>query len=203
MHVRFTLLPGDPAQLGNAIRFYEDEGRPQIEGELGSLGLCLFENAELGVAAVETWWVSGDAMRATEKTEDPMRARAAKMAVATTSVERFQIGIYLRAARPHPGAGLRLTRMDTEPARLDAAVTAYQDTAVPWLTDTDGFCETMLYVDRRTGRAISETVWRDSNALAASRSASAAMRVETVAATDSVVRAVEEYQLVSTSVRRG
>ncbi|MCW2566415.1 MAG: hypothetical protein JWN54_512 [Mycobacterium sp.] len=203
MHVRFTLLPGDPAQLGNAIRFYEEEVRPQLEGEAGSLGLSLFENAELGVAAVETWWVSGDAMRETEKTEAPMRTKAARMAVATTSVERFQVGSYLRAARPHPGAGLRLTRLDTDPARLDAAVTAYQDTAVPWLTDTDGFCETMLYVDRRTGRAISETVWRDSNALAASRSASAAIRVETVEATDTVVRAVEEYRLVSTSLRRG
>jgi hypothetical protein len=203
VHVRFTLLAGDPAQLGNAIRYYEDEGRPQIEGEAGSLGLSLFENAELGVAGMETWWMSGDEMRGTEKTEDPLRAKAAKMAVATTSVERFDIGIYLRSARPHPGGGLRLTRLDTDPARVDAAVSAYQDTAVPWLTETDGFCETMLYVDRRTGRAISETVWRDANALAASRSASAAIRVEIVAVTDSVVRAVEEYRVVSTTVRRG
>jgi hypothetical protein len=203
VHCRFTLLPGDPARLGNALRYYEAEGRPQIEGEPGNLGMSLFENAEIGVAAIETWWVSGDAMRDTERAEDPMRTAAAKLAVGTTSVERFEIGIYVRTARPHPGAGLRLTRLDTDPGRVDAAVTAYHDTAIPWLAETDGFCEAMLYVDRKTGKAISETVWRDTNALASSRSASAAIRVETVAATDSFVRALEEYRLLSTSVRRG
>jgi uncharacterized iron-regulated membrane protein len=203
VHVRFTLMPGDPARLGNALGLYEEEGRPQLESEVGSLGLSLSENAELGVAVIETWWVSGDAMRATERTEDPIRMRAAKTAVATTSVERFEIGTYARTARPHPGAGVRLVRLDTDPARVDHAVTAYQDTAVPWFTETDGFCEAMLYVDRRTGRSVSETVWRDANALAASRSASAAIRVETVTATGSAVRAVEEYRLLSTSVRRG
>jgi hypothetical protein len=203
VHVRFTLMPGDPAQLGNAIRHYEEEGRPELAGETGSLGLSLSENAELGVAVIETWWVSGDAMRESEKTEAPIRAKAAKAAVATTSVERYQVGGYVRAVRPHPGAGLRLTRLDTDPARTDAAVAAWQDTAVPWLAETDGFCEAMLYVDRRTGRSISETVWRDANALAASRGAAAAIRVETVAATESAVRTVEEYRVLSTSIHKG
>jgi hypothetical protein len=196
-------MPGDPAHLADAIRHYDEEGRPQLEGEVGSLGMSLYENAELGVAVIETWWVSGDAMRETEKNEDPIRAKAAKIAVATMSVERYQIGIYTRATRPHPGAGLRLTRLETDPAGVADAVTAYEDTAIPWLTESDGFCEAMLYVDRRNGRSISETVWRDANALAASRSASAAIRLETVAATDTVVRAVEEYRMVSSSVRNG
>ena len=57
-------------------------------------------------------------------------------------------------------------------------------------------------MDERTGHSISETVWRDEQALAGSRSVAAAIRVETVASTDGVVRAVEEYGLVSTSARK-
>ena len=41
----------------------------------------------------------------------------------------------------------------------------------------------------------------DPTALAASRSAAAAIRVDAVAATGSAIRAVEEYQLAFTSVR--
>jgi hypothetical protein len=146
--------------------------------------------------------VSGDALRESERTVGSIREQAAKLALATASVERYQVGLFVRAARPHPGGGVRLTRLDTEPGRVDDAVAAFEDVAVPWLTETDGFCEAMLFVDRRTGRSIGETLWRDANALATSRGASAAIRLDTVAASESIVRAVEEYRLVFTSLRR-
>jgi hypothetical protein len=92
--------------------------------------------------------------------------------------------------------------MEVEPSRVDDAIEAYGDTTVPWLADTAGFCSALLLIDERTGQTISETVWRDEHALAASRSAAAAIRVDTVAATDGAVRAVEEYGLVATSARK-
>ena len=74
--------------------------------------------------------------------------------------------------------------MDIEPSRIEDAIEAYGDTAVPWLADNAGFCSALLLVDERTGHAISETVWQNVEALAASRSVAAAIRVETVEATD-------------------
>jgi hypothetical protein len=100
------------------------------------------------------------------------------------------------------GAGLRLTRMDFEPAAVEDSVEVYGDTAVPWLAETDGFCRTLLLVDDRTGHAISETVWQNKEVLAATRSVAAAVRAETVASTGCVIRAVEEYGLVANSARR-
>jgi hypothetical protein len=73
---------------------------------------------------------------------------------------------------------------------------------VPWLAEGEGFWAALLLIDRNTGRSVSETVWRDGEALAASRSAAAAVRVDTVASMGCVVRAVEEYTLVSSSARR-
>ena len=200
MQVSFTVMPADPIRLPEALRFLTEEGRPQVEGESGSLGMSLHENADLGIAVVESFWASAAEACDAERVVAPIRGEAARHAGATVSVERFEVATLVRSVRPHPGAGLRLTRFDTDPAGLDAAVAAYADTAVPWLAEVDGFCAALLYVDRDSGRSIGETVWRDANALAASRSAAAAIRATTVRAAGSVVRVVEEYRLVWTSL---
>jgi hypothetical protein len=49
---------------------------------------------------------------------------------------------------------------------------------------------------------ISESIWRNPQALAASRSAAATVRVEMVASTGCVIRAVDEYGLVFSSARK-
>jgi hypothetical protein len=121
--------------------------------------------------------------------------------VATVSVERHEVASSTRITRPPPGAGVRLTRVDVDPAKVPFAIAAFEDTAVPWLTETDGFCQALALVHRRSGRGIVETVWRDAAALAASRSAAAAIRADAIAATDSVIRALEEFRLEYTSVR--
>jgi hypothetical protein len=102
-------------------------------------------------------------------------------------------------ARAEPGAGVCLTRLEFDPTRLDDVVGAYEDAALPWLAEADGFCSHLLFVHRRTGQAVDETVWRDAGAMAASRSAAAAIRVDAVAASDAVVRSLVEYRLAFTS----
>ena len=202
MHMRFNLITADPQKLGDSVKFIDAEVRPQVESQPGSLGTALYTNPEPGLAILESFWVSGDAMRASEHHLGPTRRAAMERATGTVSVERYQVPVFEREAPVRDGAGLRLTRMDFEPAAVEEAVEAFGDTAIPWLADTDGFCSTLLMVDGRTGHAISETLWRNSETMAATRSVAAAVRVETVAATGCVIRAVEEYGLVSTSARK-
>jgi hypothetical protein len=200
VHVGLNLLAGDPARLGDAVHFLEHDARPTVEGEDGNLGMTLSENAELGVAIVEFFWESGDAMRGALGVLGLIVREAARLAVATQAAEAFQVGTFVRAGRPHPGGGVRLTRFDTDPARVEDAIAAYEHTAVPWLTECDGFRSAMLYVDRCTGRSVGESMWRDTNALAASRSSAAVTRRDTLAASAGEIRAVEEYRLVFSSV---
>ena len=202
MHMRFNLITADPQKLGDSIKFIEAEVRPQVDNQPGSLGTALYTNPEPGLAILESYWASDNAMAASEHHLGPTRRAAMERAAGTVSVERYQVPVFELDAPVHGGAGLRLTRMDFEPAAVEDAVEAYGDTAVPWLADTEGFCSTLLMVDDQTGHAISETLWRNSEALAATRSVAAAVRVETVAATGCVIRAVEEYGLVSTSARK-
>jgi quinol monooxygenase YgiN len=201
VQVSFTVIPGDPVRLGEAIRFLLEDARPDVESEPGSQGITVGENADLGVAVVKVYWASAAELCAAEKVAAPIRQEAALRAGGTASVEVFEVAALSRAVRPHPGAGIRLTRLATEPARLDAAITTYADLTVPWLAETEGFCATLLYVDRSSGQTVVESIWRDANALAASRSAAAAIRVAAVAATGGAVRAVEEYRLVASSLR--
>jgi hypothetical protein len=91
--------------------------------------------------------------------------------------------------------------MDIDPANAEEAAEVYGATAVPSRAETDGFCAALLFLDRRTGHSIGETIWLNPQRLAASRSAAAAVRVETVALTGCVIRAVEEYGLVFSSAR--
>jgi hypothetical protein len=98
--------------------------------------------------------------------------------------------------KPAVGAGMRFTRADVDLAKFDAAIAAYEDSAVPRLTETTGFCAARLYIDRRTGRSLTEGLWTDRAALAKNRAVAATIRTDTVAATGAAIRAVEEYQVV-------
>jgi len=200
--MRFNLITADPQKLGDSIKFIEAEVRPQVDSQPGSLGTALYTNPEPGLAILESYWASDDAMRASEHHLGPTRRTAMERAAGTVSVERYQVPVFELEAPVRGGAGLCLTRMEFEPVAVEGAVEAYGDTAVPWLADTEGFCSTLLLVDDQSGHAISETVWRNSEALAATRSVAAAVRARTVAATGCVIRAVEEYGLVSTSARK-
>ena len=202
LHMRFNLITADPQKLGDSIKFIESEVRPQVESQPGSLGTTVYADPDAGLAILESFWASDNAMAASEHQVSPGRRQAVERAAGTVSVERYQVPVFELEAPVRSGAGLRLTRMDIAPAAVEDAVEAYGDTAVPWLAETEGFCRTLLLVDESTGHAISETLWQNKEVLAATRSVAAAVRVETVASTGCVIRAVEEYGLVANSARR-
>jgi len=202
LHVRLNLITADPIRLGDSVKFVENEVRPVVESQPGNLGMAMKLNPDIGVAILESFWVSGDALRASERMAAPNRAAAVRRASGTVTVERYSVPVFEREAPLRSGEGVRVTRLDVQPGAVEDTVAAFGDVTVPWLADTEGFCSTLLFIDRTSGRSVVETVWRDREALAASRSAAAAIRVNTVRATNGVIRSVEEYQLVFSSARK-
>jgi len=202
LHVRLNLITADPLVLGESIKYAEGEVRPVVESQPGSLGLSLLASSKLGVAILESFWASEDALRDSEPAEAPARSEMVRRARGTVAVERYRIPVFEREAPLRGGEGVRLTRMEVEPSAMDDAIEVYGDTAVPLLAETAGFHSALLFADRASGHLISETVWRDPQALAASRSAAAVVRAEAVSATNCVIRAVEEYLQVFSSARK-
>jgi heme-degrading monooxygenase HmoA len=201
-HAELNLITMDPARLGESVSYIETRLRPVIESQPGNLGVSLHKSSQLGVAVLESFWASGDAMRAGERTVAPGRDEAVRRAGGTLAVERYAVPVFEQEGPVRADAGVRLTRMDVEPTAVDDAIEVFGDTAVPWLAETDG-CRSLLYlVDPQSGHTISETIWKNADAMAGSRSAAAAARVEAVTSAGCVVRGVEEYTVAFSSARK-
>ena len=204
LQARFHLITADPLRLADVLKFIEAKVRPETENRQGSLGMSLYANPELGVAVLESFWATHEVLLLNENRGLPDIGDALRHAAGTLCVERYRVPVF-EWDWEGPlglGAGLRLTWMDIEPSRVEDAVEAYGDTAVPGLAETEGFCGSLLLTGRGTGHLISESIWRNPQALAASRSAAAAVRVDMVASTGCVIRAVDEYGLVFSSARK-
>ena len=118
--------------------------------------------------------------------------------------ERYAVLVFEHEAPLRGGQGVRVTTTTVKPSLLSSvedAVAWYGDTAVPLLADASGFCAALLYAHRASGRLISETVWQDPRALAASRSMATAGEAAAVAELNGVIGASGEYQLVFSSAR--
>jgi len=201
-HAELNLITMDPARLNESVNYIETELRPVVESQPGNLGMSLHTNSDLGVAVLEAFWVSGDALRAGEPLVAPSRDGAVRRVTGTLTVERYAVPVFEREGPVPADACVRLTRMDVEPTGVDDAIEVFGDTAVPWLAETAG-CRCILYlVDRHSGCTISESIWKDTEAMARSRSAAAAARVEAVVSAGCVVRAVEEYTVAFSSARK-
>ena len=203
MRARVNLITADPDRMVDTIGYIKTSVRPAVDSVDGSLGLSLYANAEIGVAVLESFWASREALIHSEQMAAPRRTDVVRRAVGTVSVERYRVPVYEREAPLDTAAGLRLTRMDMDPPRIEDTVECFGATVGPRMADAGGFCGALLLVDRDTGRSISETMWASRKALAASRGEAAAVRVETVQSTGARIRAVEEYDLVFSTARIG
>ncbi len=86
------------------------------------------------------------------------RGELARRVERPVRAEDYQVAIFEREGPP--GEAVRLTRMEVKSAGVADVVDVYGDTAVPWLADTPGFRETLLFADPADGQLISQTGWR-------------------------------------------
>lgn len=204
LHVEVSRITGDPRQLVDAVSYLRSEARPVMERQPGSLGTSLLLDPEAGAMRFESFWASSGALLASEDVIAASVREAARRTGGTVSRERYPVLVFEREAPWRGGQGVRVTPMTVEPSVLSStedAVAWYGDTAVPVLADTSGFCAALLYADRASGHLISETVWRDTHALAASRSTATAGEAAAAEALNGVISASGEYQLVFSSAR--
>ena len=202
LHVELNLITADPDEMRELIRRIESEVRPVAEGQHGSLGLSLHEDRGSDVALLEAFWASGEALHAGAGMVEPGLRELARRARGKVITERYEVPVFEVEGPLGFAEGMRLTRMKVEPSQAEDAIEWFGDTAVPWLSDTGGFCGALLYVDWASGQLVSETVWRDAQALAASRNTAEAIRIAAVEATGCIIGSEGEYRLVFSSARQ-
>jgi hypothetical protein len=210
LHVEVSRIAGDRLWLSDAIRYVTSEARPAVERQPGSLGTSLLVDPEEGALGFESFWASHGALTASENVVGASVREAAQRAQGAVTGERYQVLVFERGAQLGGGQGVPVKAEDaiapigaksSRRSNIEDAVAWYADTAVPLLADTSGFCAALLYADWAAGRLISETIWQDPDALAASRSSATAGEAAAVEAINGVLGAATEYQLVFSSAR--
>ena len=194
MYARLTLHTADPERLGEVISHYEHDVSMDFEHQPGSRGMSVLVNDDLGVAIVEAFWATEDAMRANDANFGRPVHDAAFFG-ATVSIDHYEVAKFVHVAPAHPGAAVRLTRLESDPSSIDDIHAAYDDLALAPLATSDGFSSAALLVDRKSGRAIVETTWRDTQALVAARALAAARCLDAVKGGNVTVRGIERYRL--------
>ena len=201
LHVRLSQITPGTLALDGCIKYIEDEVRPAMDSQPGSLGLSLLAIPEPGVAILESFWVSQLALQASENTDAILRGELARQASGPVTVEDYEVVVFEREARLRGGQAVRLTRVEVKPSGVDDVIDVVGDTVVSSLAETPGFCSALLFADPASGRLISETVWQDAQTQAAAPSVAAIIRANVLDEDNCEIRAVEDYMLVYSSVR--
>jgi hypothetical protein len=199
VYARLTLHTADPDRLGEVISHYEHEVRMDFVYQPGSRGMSVLVNDDLGVALVEAYWATEDAMLANDASFVRPVHDAAFFG-ATVSIEHYEVAKFVHVAPAHTGATVSLTRLDSEPTSFDDVRAAYDDLGIEQLAASEGFCTAVLLTDRQSGKGAVETTWRDAQALIAARGPAAARRLDAVKGGNVTVRGIEQYRLYFRSV---
>ena len=99
MRARVNLITADPDRMADTIGYIKTSVRPAIDSMDGSLGLSLYANAEIGVAVLESFWASREALIRSEQMAAPRRTDVVRRAVGTVSVERYRVPVGDGASR--------------------------------------------------------------------------------------------------------
>jgi len=199
LHARLNLITSDSRDLLPFLTYIDDEVRPVLESQRGNLGLSLL--ASPGAAVLESFWVSHDALQASEHASMQLRDDLERRAQVPVSVEQYQVSVFERGEPVFPGQAARLTRIQVTPSAVPDVAEVFGDTSVPWLAETPGFCGALLLAEPASGRLISQTVWRDQQAREASPSTAAVIQADLLDSAHCVIGAVEDYGVVFSSAR--
>jgi len=201
MFVRTVYATGDPAQIDTALRALNTQGRELLEDRPGYRGAGIFVDRELGKVLAVSWWASEEARRNSDEVLRERRASLLEPFAATTAVDNYEAVVFHSVRQPLAGGGLRITRLEFDPADADLLADTFRATVVPKLETLPGLARTSLLVDRERGRALVGALFTDRESLVASRGAQAAARHEGAAKAHVTVVGLEEFEVVFTDVR--
>jgi hypothetical protein len=157
---------------------------------------------EGGIAIVDSFWATHDSFWLSAEIDALVRGELARRVKRPVTAEDYEVPVFEREAPLGIGEAVRLMRVEVKPPGVPDVIEVYGDTAVPQLADTPGFRGALLFAAPARGQLISQTVWRDLAARAASPGLAEMLRSEVLAEEGREIRAVEDYSLIFNSARK-
>lgn len=196
MFVRSIYATGDPAKIDTAIRALNSEGRDLLEERPGYHGAGVFVDRELGKLLAVSWWESEDSRH---NSDEVMRGRRGALLgpfAGTLAVENAEVVVFHQVGQPRVGGGLRIVRLEFDPADVDLLTDTFRASVMPRLETMAGLARTALFVDPDRGRGLVWALFADRESLAASRAVQAAAWHEGAAKAHVTVTGLEEFEVI-------
>ena len=180
MFLRATRIQTPPDKIGAAIDNFETNIVKNLRSAPGNQGVGLLIDRHSGAGLAISYWESTKALAASEQTGSQSRTQATKNVPGTqiVNVERAELMIMDRAGAPKQGTFTRLTTVNCDPEKLDAAIVQLRNHVLPVLKAQKGYRATVAAVDRQSGRLSAATTWDSKVDLDASESTIAGPRAE-------------------------
>ncbi|NUR61787.1 MAG: hypothetical protein HOV87_24470 [Catenulispora sp.] len=201
MFVRTLYITADPAEVGEALDVITKAVPGMFADQAGFQGFGLFADRTLGKILTGSWWESEQARK---DSDDKLRDRRKEMLapfVSTVAAADLEAVAYSRPASASSG-GFRLQRMVFDPAQADRIITTFKELGLPRLSAIEGFRGASMLMDRARGMASVGVIYRDMEALAASRAEQAAVRQTAFSQLEGVAQlvALEELEVVELDI---
>ncbi|WP_330308654.1 MULTISPECIES: hypothetical protein [unclassified Streptomyces] len=203
MFVRTVYATGDPAKIDTAIKSLNTQGRDLLENRPGYRGSGVFVDRVLGKIFAVSWWESEEARQNSDEVLRERRASLLEPFAATLAVENYEAVVFHPVRQPQAAGGLRISRLEFDPADADLLADTFRVSVVPRLEGLPGLARASLLVDRERGRGLVGTLFIDRESLAASRGVQSAARHEGAAKAHVTVTGLEEFEVVFADVRGG
>jgi hypothetical protein len=180
MFLRATRVQTPPDKVGAAIDNFETNIVKGLRSAPGNQGAVLLVDRQSGSALGITYWESAKALAASEQTGIQSRTQAVQnvSGARIVNVERAELMIMDRAGAPKQGTFVRLTTVNGDPDKLDAAIVQLRNHVLPLLKTQKGYQALVASIDRQSGRLSASTVWETKADLDASESKIAGPRAD-------------------------
>ncbi len=197
-----TYEGGDPASQ-ETLRFLQEHVVPAARTFAGWKGMYFLADLVSAKTLSITLWDSEGSLRASEEAADKLRAEATRQAGSqTTKVERFEV-VTADAEPPSDAAGTgkcaRVSRYQIPVDKVDAAIGLRTGQAATEVRRIPGNNGAYLLIDRKTGAALSVTLWESEQALKASEETANQIRARNSESINATISGVERYVITATA----
>jgi hypothetical protein len=162
MYARVNTIFGTKGKVDAGVALLEESDRGAVESAPGSRGLTTLVDRKAGVIVAVSYW--DDPHRSSDAVLTQAREDAATAASGELVAESFEVAVTERQAVPAPGAAVRMTRVQLDPARVDAGLAFVHDELLQRLSAGSGLCSAELLIDREIGNGLFVTTWTDQDA---------------------------------------
>jgi len=201
MYARVNTIFGTEGKVDAGVALLEESDRGAVESAAGSRGLTTLVDRKAGVIVAVSYW--DDLQRSSDAVLTQARENAAMAASGELVAESFEVAVAERQAVPAPGAAVRMTRVQLDPARVDAGLAFVHDELMQRLSAGSGLCSAELLIDREIGNGLFVTTWTDQDAADRAEALLDELRLDAEERVGAKFPGSESYVLVRGSARAG